>query len=93
MGTTTEEINELLDLNPTTFLKNSKTQVYFNSKSKFKGYAIVEIFSYIAEEFLTLNSFTYKSKKLTIEIAKNLPKSKTDEYPSVQLLGNTKGKG
>lgn len=44
MGTTTEEINELLDLNPTTFLKNSKTQVYFNSKSKFKGHAIVESF-------------------------------------------------
>ena len=52
-----------------------------------------KVFCDMAEEFLTLNGFTYKSKKLTIEIAKNLPKSKTDEYPSVQLLGNTKGKG
>lgn len=38
-----------------------------------------KVFCDMAEEFLTLNGFTYKSKKLTIEIAKNLPKSETDK--------------
>ena len=54
----------------------------------------MDIFSDIAEEFSTLNGFTYKSKKLTIEIAKNLPKSKTDK--SILLYnyqGIQRGKG
>lgn len=55
-----------LDL--TTFLRqNSKTQVHFNSKSKFKGYAIVEVFTDIAEQILSLNGFEYNSRKLVTE--------------------------
>ena len=53
-----------------------------------------KVFCDMAEEFLTLNGFTYKSKKLTIEIAKNLPKSETDK--SILLYnyqGIERGKG
>lgn len=49
--------------------------MHFNSKSKFKGYAIVEVFTDIAKHLLTLNGFKYNSRKLVIEIAENLHKS------------------
>lgn len=66
--TIAKDITELLGLNSTTFLRqNSKTQVHFNSKSKFKGYAIVEVFTDIAEQILSLNGFEYNFRKLVTE--------------------------
>ena len=74
--TTAEDIRELFGLNTTADLReNTNVQVFLNSKSQFKGYAIVEIYQRHAQELLKLDGFEYKSRKLVIQLARNPPKS------------------
>ena len=92
-NTTGEDIIQLLRLNTVAYLRdNKKVQVYFNSKSKFKGYAIVEIFHLYALEILKLDGLEYKSRKLAIQIAKNPPKF-DKSIPTYDRRGMQRGKG
>ena len=94
--TTEEDIKELFGINNTTLLReNSTVQLHFNTKSKFKGYAILDTFTHVAEELLPLNGFEFKSRKLVIEIARNIDhKSNTDKatYP-YDRRGLQRGRG
>ena len=78
--TAEEDIMQLFGLNSTAYLRdNSKVQVFYHTNSKFRSYAIVQIFHRYAIELLKLNGLEYKSRKLIVEIAKNLPKFSTDK--------------
>ena len=93
---TEEDIKELFGINNTTLLReNSTVQLHFNTKSKFRGYAILDTFTHVAEELLALNGFEFKSRKLVIEIARNVDhKSNTDKatYP-YDRRGLQRGRG
>ena len=78
--TTEEDIIQLFGLNSTAYLRdNSTVQVFYHTNSKFRSYAIVQIFHRYAIELLKLNGLEYKSRKLIVEIANNPPKFSTDK--------------
>ena len=71
---------------------NSNVQIFFNSKSKYKGFVIVDIYQRHAKELLKLDGFQYKSRKLAIQLARNPPKLDKSMPPYIRR-GIQRGKG
>lgn len=70
--TTKEDIMELFHSNTTKYLRDkSSAELCFNTKSKYKGYAYLNIPHHISTEILKLDGFEYNSRKLTIQKAVN----------------------
>ena len=90
---TEEDFIQLFGLNNTAYLRdNSKVQVFYHTNSKFRSYAIVQIFHRYAIELLKLNGLEYKSRKLIVEIANNPPKFSTDSILPYDRRGMQRGK-
>ena len=69
---TKEDIMELFGLNTKKYLRDkSSAELCFNTKSKYKGYAYLNIPHHISTEILKLDGFEYNSRKLTIQKAVN----------------------
>lgn len=71
---------------------NSNVQIFFNSKSKYKGFAIADTYQRHAKELLKLDGFQYKSRKLAIQLARN-PLKLDKSMPPYIRRGIQRGKG